>query len=380
MNKITLTLTIVLMLGGLVAASSLTAVAAPGAHGPDGEHLTEAAPSQGNSLGRQADGSVQMPMATQRQLGILTQMAQSSTTAEYVQLDAVVRHHPSGRAVVQPSSDGRLDSGPDGLPVSGQLVQAGEVLGYIRYQDTAYELASQNSELIALRSEAEQVLRDIRRLEALGDLAPQQQLEQLQTQRQRLQQQEQLLQRGLEKPEVLLAPMSGIVHSENISRGQWLEAGTTLFEIIDPAQLMIEATTTYAHLLADIDAAVVEHAPEISLRYTGHGTRLKQGQIPLYFEPVTHSATARMPLILEQPVRLRAKLKQQQQGIVLPAQAVVRNSANIAVVWIKLSAERFLPQPVQYRVLDPERVLIQQGLGADNRVVVHGASLLNQVR
>lgn len=380
MSKKALNLTIGLMLGSLSAACSLPAFAAPGAHGPDGEHLTEAASTQGNSLGRQADGSVQMPMATQQQLGILTQLAQSSSTAQYVQLDGIVRPHPSGRAVVQPSSDGRFDIGSKGLPVAGQLVQAGEVLGYIRYQDSAYELASQNSELIALRSDAEQLQRDIRRLKALGDLAPKQQLEQLQTQLLRLQQQEQLLQQGLEKPEVLLAPMSGIVHSENISRGQWVKAGTTLFEIIDPTQLMIEAATANANLLAEIDTAVVEHAPDISLRFTGYGARLKQGQIPLYFEPVTFNRAAGVPLILEQPVRLRAKLQQQEEGIVLPAEAVVRNNANMAVVWIKLSAERFLPQQVQYMALDPERVLIQQGLGSDNRVVVHGASLLNQVR
>lgn len=374
MNKIALTLTSALIL------SSVTVSAAPGAHGPDGEHLTEAAPTQSNGIGRQADGSVQMPMADQRQLGILTQLAHSSTTAQYVQLDAVVRHHPSGRAVVQPSSDGRLDAAPGGLPVSGQRVKAGDVLGYIRYQDTAYELASQNSELIALRSEAEQVLRDIRRLEALGDLAPKQQLEQLQSQQQRLEQQQQLLQQGLEKPEVLLAPMSGIVHSENISRGQWVEAGSSLFEIIDPTKLLIEAVTANAHLAADIDSAVVEHAPDIRLHFLGNAARLKQGQIPLYFEPVLSDTAASVPLMLEQPVRLRARLKQQQQGIVLPAEAVVRNNANLAVVWIKLSAERFLPQQVQYKLLDPEHVLIVQGLGGDNRVVVQGASLLNQVR
>ena len=374
MNKITLTLTSAFLL------SSVAVSAAPGAHGPDGEHLTEAAPTQSNGIGRQADGSVQMPMADQRQLGILTQLAHSSTTAQYVQLDAVVRHHPSGRAVVQPSSDGRLDAAPGGLPVSGQRVKAGDVLGYIRYQDTAYELASQNSELIALRSEAEQVLRDIRRLEALGDLAPKQQLEQLQTQLQRLQQQQQLLQQGLEKPEVLLAPMSGIVHSENISRGQWVEAGSSLFEIIDPTKLLIEAATANAHLAADIDSAVVEHAADISLEFLGNAARLKQGQIPLYFEPVLSDTAASVPLMLEQPVRLRARLKQQQQGIVLPAEAIVRNNANLAVVWIKLSAERFLSQQVQYKLLDPQHVLIVQGLGGDNRVVVQGASLLNQVR
>lgn len=374
MKKIILTLTSGLMFGSMMLS------AAPGAHGPDGEHLTETAQTQTNGIGRQADGSVQMPMADQRQLGIFTQLAQSSTAAQYVQLDAVVRHHPSGRALVQPSSDGRLDAAPGGLPVSGQRVKAGDVLGYIRYQDTAYELASQNSELIALRSDAEQVLRDIRRLEALGDLAPKQQLEQLQTQLQRLQQQEQLLQQGLEKPEVLLAPMSGIVHSENVSRGQWVEAGTSLFEIIDPAKLLIEAATANAHLATDIDSAVIEHAPDISLHFLGSAARLKQGQIPLYFEPGLSDTAANVPLILEQPLRLHARLKQQQQGIVLPAEAVVRNNANMAVVWIKLSAERFLPQQVQYKALDPQRVLIVQGLGVDNRVVVQGASLLNQVR
>lgn len=374
MKKIILTLTSVLIFGSFAVS------AAPGAHGPDGEHLTEAAPTPSNGIGRQADGSVQMPMADQRQLGILTQQAQSNTAAQYVQLDAVVRHHPSGRAVVQPSSDGRLDAATGGLPVSGQRVKAGEVLGYIRYQDTAYELASQNSELIALRSEAQQVLRDIRRLEALGDLAPKQQLEQLQTQLQRVQQQEQLLQRGLEKPEVLLSPMSGIVHSDNISRGQWVEAGTTLFEIIDPTQVLIEASTAHVNLASDIDSAVLEHAADINLRFTGFGARLKQGQIPLYFEPVADASPSSVPLILEQPVRLRARLKQQQQGIVLPAEAVVLNKANLPVVWIKLSAERFLPQQVQYKRLDPEHVLIVQGLGGDNRVVVQGASLLNQVR
>ncbi|WP_445767058.1 efflux RND transporter periplasmic adaptor subunit [Rheinheimera sp.] len=369
-----------LVFTGLLILCSLPVMAAPGAHGPDGEHLTEATPTHVNGMGRQADGSVQMPMADQQQLGIFTQFAKRSTTAQHIQLDAVVRHHPSGRALVQSSSDGRLDIGPNGLPVSGQRVKAGDVLGYIRYQDTAYELASQNSELIALRTDAEQVQRDIRRLEALGDLAPKQQLEQLQTQLQRVQQQEQLLQRGLEKPEVLLSPMSGIVHSDNISRGQWVEAGTTLFEIIDPTQLLIEASTAHVNLASDIDSAVLEHAADINLHFTGFGARLKQGQIPLYFEPVADASPSSVPLILEQPVRLRARLKQQQQGIVLPAEAVVLNKANLPVVWIKLSAERFLPQQVQYKVLDPEHVLIEQGLGEDNRVVVQGASLLNQVR
>ena len=77
---------------------------------------------------------------------------------------------------------------------------------------------------------------------------------------------------------------------------------------------------------------------------------------------------------------IQAPIEKTMQGIVLPAKSVVLNTNNLPQVWIKLSAQRFLPQLVQYQALEPGKVLITQGLGADNRVVVEGASLLNQVR
>ena len=43
-------------------------------------------------------------------------------------------------------------------------------------------------------------------------------------------------------------------------------------------------------------------------------------------------------------------------------------------------AERYIPQPVQFRALDAATVVVTQGLGADNRVVVQGASLIAQIR
>jgi hypothetical protein len=58
----------------------------------------------------------------------------------------------------------------------------------------------------------------------------------------------------------------------------------------------------------------------------------------------------------------------------------VLSANNLPQVWIKLSAERFLPQIVEYEELEPGFVVITKGLGTDNRVVVEGSSLLNQVR
>jgi cobalt-zinc-cadmium efflux system membrane fusion protein len=41
---------------------------------------------------------------------------------------------------------------------------------------------------------------------------------------------------------------------------------------------------------------------------------------------------------------------------------------------------RFLPQIVEYERLSSSQIIVTNGLGADNRVVINGTSLLNQVR
>ena len=66
--------------------------------------------------------------------------------------------------------------------------------------------------------------------------------------------------------------------------------------------------------------------------------------------------------------------------IALPSEAVVRNAANEPVVWVKANAQRFVPQVVAVTPLDAHRVVVTQGLAADNRVVVLGAPLINQIR
>lgn len=75
-----------------------------------------------------------------------------------------------------------------------------------------------------------------------------------------------------------------------------------------------------------------------------------------------------------------AQSKERIQGVVLPAQAVVHSPSNEPIVWLKSGAERFIPQPVQFRALDPTTVVMTQGLSADNRVVVRGAPLIAQIR
>jgi hypothetical protein len=107
---------------------------------------------------------------------------------------------------------------------------------------------------------------------------------------------------------------------------------------------------------------------------------LRDGLLPLTFTVQGATRGAALPLAIGQPVQLIVQLKERRQGVVLPAQAVVRNPANEPVVWVKTSAERYRPQPVQAQALDAQTVLVTQGLEAGQRVVVQGAPLIAQIR
>jgi membrane fusion protein, heavy metal efflux system len=115
----------------------------------------------------------------------------------------------------------------------------------------------------------------------------------------------------------------------------------------------------------------------VQLQLVGTARSLRDGVLPLTFRASGTYVTA---IAVGQPVTVVAQLREQVKGVVVPAQAIVRNPANEPVVWIKSGAERFIPQPVQYRVLDGQTVVVTQGLAPDNRIVVQGASLIAQIR
>jgi hypothetical protein len=363
----------------LIFFSTLHAVASPGAHGPNGEHLSDSDSKSTGALGRQADGSVIMPMQNQALLGIRTQFVTNQSVKGSITLAGVVRAHPEGQALVQPSSDGRFEAPDSGVLATGEKVTAGQILGYIRYQDTAFELANQTSQLLSVRSQIMQAKRDVKRLRDLGELASKQALEQLETSLKILVEQEEVLQQGLEKPEPLIAPISGVLINHQARRGRWVEAGTTLFEIVASNLRRIEALAIDSSILPQLTTGKIKAFPELDLQYHGYSPQLNAGMVTVHFGLETRTDSASL-LLIDQPVAVFAELKNTLEGILLPSDAIVTNSANLPIVWIKVSAERFLPQIVQYREISPNKVFITQGLGEDNRVVTAGTSLLNQVR
>jgi hypothetical protein len=174
--------------------------------------------------------------------------------------------------------------------------------------------------------------------------------------------------------------VTGVIARADAIAGQVVDTGHVLFEIVDPRQLMIEATTTDPTVAAKIAAATLQGVPEARLKLLGAARSLREGVLPITFEAAAADRTKGLPLAVGQPVTVIATLRERVKGIVLPSQAVVRNPANEPIVWIKSGAERYIPQPVQYQPLDALSVVVTSGLAADNRVVVQGAPLIAQIR
>ncbi|MGJ7498577.1 efflux RND transporter periplasmic adaptor subunit [Variovorax sp. RT4R15] len=365
----------------LAVSMPLTALAAPGAHGPNGEHL-DAPGNVTNTSGpaRLPDGSAQVPMLAQRRLGVRTVVAIESDASATVELSGRVIVDPNAGGRVQPSHGGRIEPGPRGLPVAGQSVRQGEVLARVKHHAEPYALASQQSQLAELRSNRELAAQRVQRLQSLEGTVPRKDIEAARAELKSLSVREKSIGASLNARESLVAPVSGVIARADAVSGQIVEARDVLFEVVDPSRVLVEATTADPALPARVGGATLQGTPGVHLELIGAARSLRDGVLPLTFRAQPEKAGAAMPLAVGQPVTVVASLKERVKGYVLPAQAVVRNSANEPIVWIKSGAERYIAQPVQYRALDAGTVLVTQGLGAENRVVVQGASLIAQIR
>ena len=355
--------------------------AGPGAHGPNGEHLdAPGAALNASGLARLPDGSVNVPKLAQRRMAIRTLLAPESETAATVEMPGRVLMDPNASGRVQAVHGGRVEPGPRGLPVAGQAVKRGDVLAYVRHHAEPYALGTQQAELAALRAQRQLAEQRLKRLESLEGTVPRKDIEAARSEATSLAERERSIDGSLKAREALTAPVSGVIARADLVVGQVVEPRDVLFEVIDPARMLVEASTADAQLAARVAGASLQGLPEVTLRLLGASRSLRDGVLPITFAVKPSRPGAALPLAIGQPVTVLAQSNERIKGIVLPAQAVVRNPSNEPIVWIKSGAERFVPQPVQVRALDARTVVVVQGLSADNRVVVQGAPLIAQIR
>ena len=362
----------------LVAASAFSpaTIAAPGAHGPNGEHLDAPAAGGGSGLARLPDGSVNVPKLAQRRMAIQTVMAKETEHPLTVELNGRIGIDPNAGGRVQAPFAGRIEPGPKGLPVAGQRVEKGQVLAHVRPVASAIDRGNQQATLADIRANRRLAEQRVKRLESLEGTVPQKEIEAARAELTSLGGRERAVSGSVGGSEALVAPASGVIATANILNGQIVEARDVLFDIVDPNRMVVEAVTTDAALAGRIGDATLAGYPGVQLSFLGGGRVLREGALPLTFR----ASAKDVALAVGQPVTVVVGLTDKVKGIALPAEALVRNQANESVVWIKSGAERFIAQPVEVKPLDGKTIVVVKGLAADNRVVVSGSSLINQIR
>lgn len=355
-------------------------LAGPGAHGPGGEHLEDTPSGSPSGLGRLPDGSVNIPKVAQRRIGIRTVLAPEGEGAVSLELPARVIVDPNASGRVQAVHGGRIEAASEGLPVAGQRVRKGQVLAYVRHHAEPYALAGQEALQVELQANLKQAEQRLARLESLVGSVPQKEIDAARIERDSLAARIRTVRTSLGAREALTAPVDGVIARADVTLGQIVESREVLFEVINPTRALVEATTVDARLAERIASANVLEFGGIELRLIGAARSLREGVLPLTFRVQGSDPAGPLPFAIGQPLTVVVQLDERAKGIVLPARAIVRDSSNLSVVWIKAGAERFVPQPVTARPLDANTVLVTAGLGADNRVVVDGATLIAQIR
>ena len=361
-----------------ILSAVLLTVAAPAWAGEGHDHGDAALAVRGDGPKRLPDGSVFLPKPAQRQIGVRTLEVTEGELPRSLELQGKVVMDPNAGGKVQALVAGRLEAGVRGLPSLGQAVKKGDVLAYVVPSSGAIERSNQASGLAELRAARSLAEKRVARLQELADTVPRKDIEAAQSELTSLSERMAAVSGGLNNRDALVAPVSGVIASSNAVAGQVVDARELVFEIVDPTRLRIEALAYDADVASNVAGATMAMgADTVALTFIGAARSLREQALPMLFRA---EGLALSKLAVGQPVKVYVQTATRVKGIRVPAQALLKNPANQAVVWVKTAAERFEPRTVTVEVLDGASFAVTSGLKAGERIATQGASLINQIR
>jgi cobalt-zinc-cadmium efflux system membrane fusion protein len=368
------------MAAGAVVLLIGTARGGPGAHGPDGSHIAGPSAAASNAPRRNPDGSAFVPKPTQRLLEVRTKIMEEEEARGAVELIGRVIADPQRTGLVQSIGGGRLTVPDAGLARLGQRVEKGDVLAIVERPLPSEErvmLSEKVGEIDQLIAVAERKLERTRQL-LEKNVAPEAQVRDAETELAGLRARRAIVIETRAEPEILTAPIDGIISASKVVPGQVVQAQDVLFEIVDPAQLWVEALI-YGEAdpasLGKASATVGDGAP-MALDFRGFSPTQRGQATVVQFAIETPPAG----LGIGQPVRVAAASGAAKVAMVLPREAVVRSANGEHVVWRHDDPENFSSVPVRIAPLDGGRVIVSGGIENGARIVTTAANLVNQIR
>lgn len=323
-----------------------------------------------------------LPKASQFLLGIRTARSESRQATESARLVGRVVPDPAGYARVQSAQAARVVYDPAfPIPVPGQPVKRGQVVAVLEPNLSAIERSDKRAALYKVEGEISLLERQLARWDQARGVVVAKEVETARVQLDNLRKEKAQIMGTALGRDLVLAPVDGQVTDVHIVPGEVVSPDTVLVEIVDPAQLRVEAVL---HDLALADRLVRGRAetrllPEQSfdLDLVGVSPRLDpndQGVHALFSVKET-----RGKLRLGMPVDVFAETGVTRLKVSVPRQAVTEISGR-TLVFVHTAPEAFEARPVTLGRTIGGWIEIDDGLQAGERVVSQGVAQLKAVR
>jgi len=327
------------------------------------------------------DGTIFLPIATQRAFAIRTVVGEITSAPIGIELPGRVVVNPSSSILVQASYPGVLEKVEGRFPYVGQEVSRGQLLAKLRPINNHLAEAQIREKITELSNHIELAKKRMAMLEEVVYVRYRvNKIEEIRTEIQGLIRRISVLEDSLTKSYELRAQTDGVISEIGVMAGQYVEEGITLFRIIDPTMLWVEASGYQRGLQKSIQSAtaLTIEGESINLRFVGGGLALSNQAIPLLFEVVGTEITG---LAIDNPVTVFVQTEEDSvRGIKVPRSSIARSTDGAALIWSKISPEEFLQHRVLVTPIDAEHVLVLDDITANPRVVSEGVGVLAQIR
>ena len=334
----------------------------------------------GDTPHRRPDGTVFMPIAAQRVFGLRTVIGERAMVPATVELPGRIVRDPSTAHLIQSAQDGFVEATAEGFVFAGQAVRRGDLLANLKPALSTVERAHLDARIQELANDIDLARKRMARLEEVLMVRYRaNRIEQVRVEIEGMRRQLEILRASGDRPVELRAQTDGIVSRVNVASGQFVHAGHTIFEIVDPSRLWVSASAFEPGIQDRIvsASAMTPDGDRLELTFVGGGLALRHQALPLHFA----IAGAVPNLTVDTPVTVVAQVEGPPvYGLRVPRASVTRTSDGRQLIWERRSAESFVAHHVSPAAIDAHSVLVTSPIGASARIVTAGVATLGQVQ
>lgn len=335
--------------------------------------------ASGDQPYRRADGTVFVPLSTQRLFALRTLVTRQEGVSVIGRLAGRVTPGAEGSAVTSALSTGIVEPAEGRFPYVGMPVQAGTLLAHLRPTFSAVERAEIEARMQHLINEIALASSQIARLQEVMLVRYRaNKIAELEMRIEGLRAELATLSAVLEGRQPLRAPIDGVVWAVHAVPNGTVEMGSPVVEIVDPRSPWVEVAVADPALARQAIGAAAHTAEGAlyPLELMGIAPAVDGTGVTMRFRIAESQARGAEVPVVGSGVAVFLRGVEGRSGVALPASSIVEDASGARFVWERIGAELFVPRQVEAEPLIDGVALVTAGLGAGIRIVTDPPAIL----